>query len=93
MGVHDKRLVLQEYMRRHYLPQEQVLFMGDDIPDLEVMMEVGLPCCPADACAEAKEISKYISPIAGGFGCARDVIEKVMKLRGDWQHTVEVVSK
>lgn len=93
MGVHDKRLVLQEYMQRNHLLQEQVLFMGDDIPDLEVMMEAGLPCCPADACTEAKEISKYISPIAGGFGCARDVIEKVMKLRGDWQHTVEVVSR
>lgn len=93
MGVHDKRLVLQEYMQRHHLAPAQVLFMGDDIPDLEVMMEAGLPCCPADACTEIKEISRYISPIAGGFGCARDVIEKVMKLRGDWQHTVEVVSR
>jgi 3-deoxy-D-manno-octulosonate 8-phosphate phosphatase (KDO 8-P phosphatase) len=93
MGVHDKRQLLQELMQRYQLQPDQVLFMGDDIPDLEVMANVGLPCCPTDACTEAQEISRYISPFNGGMGCARDVIEKVMKLRGDWHHTTEVVSK
>jgi len=93
MAVHDKKQVLLDYMYLHNLKTEQVLFMGDDIPDLEVMGVVGLPCCPADACLEIKSISKYISPNNGGTGCGRDVIEKVMKLQGKWMHSNEVVSK
>ena len=67
--------------------------MGDDLPDLEVMQMVGLPCCPKDAVDEIKEISKYISLYIGGKGCARDVIEKVLKLANKWQHTNHVSSK
>ena len=93
MNVHDKKAVLQEYMGKHGTKKEQVLFMGDDIPDLEVMEAVGLPCCPKDACAEIKDISKYISPFEGGMGCGRDVIEKVMKLQDTWHHTKAVVSR
>ena len=93
MSVHDKKQVLLDYMYLHNLQKEQVLFMGDDIPDLEVMEVVGLPCCPADACLEVKAISKYISPNAGGTGCGRDVIEKVMKLQGKWTHSNEVTSR
>jgi 3-deoxy-D-manno-octulosonate 8-phosphate phosphatase (KDO 8-P phosphatase) len=93
MAVHDKKQVLLDYMNQNGLQGEQVLFMGDDIPDVEVMQMVGLPCCPADACIEIKAISKYISPLAGGTGCGRDVIEKVMKLHGKWMHSNEVVSK
>jgi 3-deoxy-D-manno-octulosonate 8-phosphate phosphatase (KDO 8-P phosphatase) len=58
--------------------------MGDDIPDMEAMQICGLPCCPADAVTEIKQVSKYISPINGGMGCVRDVIEKVLRLNGDW---------
>jgi len=58
--------------------------MGDDIPDLQVMQLSGLPCCPADAAQEIKEKAVYISHLKGGDGCARDVIEKVMRLRGNW---------
>ena len=93
MSVHDKKLILEEYMSAHGLTKEQILFMGDDIPDLEVMGAVGLACCPNDACIEIKELSKYISPLKGGMGCGRDVIEKVMKLQGSWQHTKAVVSR
>ena len=93
MAVHDKLAVLQEYMHANNLRKEEVLFMGDDMPDIEVMEACGLPCCPADACTEVKEISAYISPFNGGTGCGRDVMEKVMKLRGDWVHTNAVSSK
>lgn len=93
MSVHDKKQVLSDYMQRHSLQSHQVLFMGDDIPDLEVMSLAGLPCCPADACEEVKQISRYVSPLAGGMGCGRDVIEKVMKLQGQWLHTIEVTSR
>ncbi len=58
--------------------------MGDDIPDLEAMKLAGLPVCPADAAEEIKAISKYVSPIIGGRGCARDIIEKVLKIQGKW---------
>ena len=84
MRVEDKKLTLQEYLQKKTIPQNEVLFMGDDLPDYDVMNEAGLPCCPADAAMDIKQISKYISPLKGGEGCARDVIEKVLKLRGNW---------
>jgi 3-deoxy-D-manno-octulosonate 8-phosphate phosphatase (KDO 8-P phosphatase) len=84
MQVSDKTAVLQEYMQLQQLAAEAVLYMGDDIPDLQVIQLAGLPCCPADAVQEIKEKSLYISHLTGGTGCVRDVIEKVMKLRGDW---------
>jgi 3-deoxy-D-manno-octulosonate 8-phosphate phosphatase (KDO 8-P phosphatase) len=93
MRVHNKRKVLEEYLEKHIIAAEQVLYMGDDIPDLEVMQAAGLACCPADACTEVKAISQYISPYAGGGGCARDVIEKVMKLQDTWKHEHEVASR
>lgn len=84
MRVENKKRVLENFMQQHNLAANQILFMGDDIPDYEVMVFVGLPCCPADAATEIKQISKYISPLKGGGGCARDVIEKVLKLCGHW---------
>lgn len=84
MQVENKSEVLTAYLQANAIPKEQVLYMGDDIPDLQVMQLAGLPCCPADAVAEIREIALYHSPFAGGAGCARDVIEKVMKLGGKW---------
>lgn len=82
--VKDKKALLKDLADKHNLPLEHALYMGDDIPDYAVMQLCGLPTCPADACNEIKSISKYISPIEGGKGCVRDVIEKVLKLNGDW---------
>ena len=93
MQVNDKKNVLQNFVRENNLQQAEILFMGDDIPDYEAMNFVGLPCCPSDAAVEIKEISKYISPLPGGVGCAREVIEKVMKLRGDWKLDTHVKSQ
>jgi 3-deoxy-D-manno-octulosonate 8-phosphate phosphatase (KDO 8-P phosphatase) len=93
MQVNDKKNVLQNFIRENNLQQTEILFMGDDIPDYEAMNFVGLPCCPSDAAVEIKEISKYISPLPGGVGCAREVIEKVMKLRGDWKLDTHVKSQ
>ncbi|MEO7530342.1 MAG: HAD hydrolase family protein [Sediminibacterium sp.] len=84
MQVENKATILQQFMKQHHLSKEKILYMGDDIPDLEVMQISGLPCCPADAAQEIKEVAVYISHVKGGEGCGRDVIEKVMKLRGDW---------
>jgi len=92
MQVTDKMSVLTSYLQQNNLSWKEVLFMGDDIPDLEVMKKVGVACCPLDAVAEIKEISTYISPRNGGFGCGRDVIEKVLKMRGHWSDDTHIPS-
>ena len=66
------------------LKKEEIVFMGDDIPDIRVMQSVGLAACPADAADEVKAISGYISPKEGGKGCVRDLIEQVLKTHGKW---------
>ena len=67
-----------------FLAEENVIFVGDDIPDYEVMMRCGCPCCPADACPDIKSVSKYISNAAGGHGVGRDIIEQVLRAQGKW---------
>jgi 3-deoxy-D-manno-octulosonate 8-phosphate phosphatase (KDO 8-P phosphatase) len=93
LRVHNKQEVLTQYVMQNELKWEEVLFMGDDIPDYIVMKLVGLPCAPADAAPEIKQISIYTSSINGGFGCAREVIEKVLKLNNDWPMDTSVPSK
>jgi len=85
LGVNDKVETLDEYLDIYNIKAEQALYMGDDIPDFHVMKMVGMPCCPNDAVAEIKEISKYISHKQGGKGCVRDVIEQVLKVQGKWK--------
>ena len=75
---------LKDFMSKYNLQPENLLYMGDDLPDYEVMKLVGFPTCPIDAVEEIKEISVYISDKAGGEGCVRDVIEQVLKLQGKW---------
>lgn len=93
LGVTNKSDVLFEYVSKHGLKWEEVLFMGDDIPDLKVMNIAGLACCPSDAAPEIKAISHYISPRSGGDGCVRDIIEKVLKLNGHWDLDTETPAK
>ena len=93
MGAHDKRVIVEKYAAEKGLMREELLFMGDDMPDLEVMQYVGLPVCPADAATEIKEISAHTTSLKGGEGCVREIIEKVMKLRGDWLHATEIPSR
>ncbi len=84
LGAHQKVQQLNEYLNNRNVKLENVLYMGDDIPDLPVMQMIGLPTCPQDAVAEVKEVSKYISFKKGGKGCVRDVIEQVLKVQGKW---------
>ena len=93
MGVTNKQKFVKIFIANHNLTTAQVLFMGDDMPDLPAMSVVGLPVCPADAVTEIKEVSKYISPLNGGHGCVRDVIEQVLKSRGNWEHTEDIASR
>jgi 3-deoxy-D-manno-octulosonate 8-phosphate phosphatase (KDO 8-P phosphatase) len=93
MQVTNKKELLQQYVLQQQLRWDEVLFMGDDIPDYQCMQLVGLPCCPADAVMEIKQVSRYISPANGGAGCVRDVIEKVLKLNGHWDLDAGVAAK
>ena len=92
-GISDKATLLNEKMLKWNLTKDEVLYVGDDIPDLQAMKIVGLPCCPADAVSEIKEVSLYISHKNGGEGCVRDIIEKVLKLNNDWDTETNVSSK
>lgn len=93
MSVLDKKKVLEDYISANQLSKQQVLFMGDDLPDIPAMGVAGLACCPADAVNEVKQAAQYISPFTGGETCVRDVIEKVLKLNDHWNYNEHVPSK
>lgn len=84
LGISDKVAIYQEFIDVYNIKPENVLYMGDDIPDYYVMQQVGLATCPQDAVAEVKSISHYVSHKNGGQGCVREVIEQVMKVQGKW---------
>ena len=84
LGVGDKVAVFKAFIAQHNISTENVLYMGDDMPDYKIMQLVGLACCPADAVSDIKSISAFISPYNGGKTAARDIIEKVMKIQGKW---------
>ncbi|GHT85186.1 hydrolase [Bacteroidia bacterium] len=84
MKAQNKIKVFDDFIQKTGLSPEEICYVGDDIPDYEIMKIVGLPACPADAVPEIKAISKYISPKTGGMGVGRDIIEQVLKVKGDW---------
>ena len=84
LGAAVKIKIYEEFLAKHQLKEEEVMFMGDDIPDLEIMRRVGCPVCPKDACSEVKAVSVYVSDFEGGCGCGRDVIEQTLKAQGKW---------
>lgn len=83
-GASFKLPVLKEWSEKEGLQPEEILYMGDDIPDLAVMRKVGLSCTPHDGALECRETARYISPFSGGYGCVRDVVEQVLKAHGHW---------
>lgn len=89
LGAHQKIEQWNLLKKKYNLDASEVLYMGDDIPDLPVLMEVGLPCCPNDAAPEIQQISKYISYKKGGEGCVRDVLEQIMRVQGKWTEETE----
>ncbi len=88
-GVSVKIKCFEDWIKECGLKPEEVLYMGDDIPDYEVMRVCGCPCCPADAAEEIKAVSCYVSDKCGGQGCVRDVIEQVLRARGEWMSDAE----
>lgn len=84
MGSGVKIKVYEQLLEKYGLKDSEVMFMGDDIPDLEVLRRVGCPVCPNDACPEVQEASLYVSHRTGGHGCGRDVIEQTLRAQGKW---------
>jgi 3-deoxy-D-manno-octulosonate 8-phosphate phosphatase (KDO 8-P phosphatase) len=87
LGLDSKTAAYNEFLEKNGLLPEQVLFMGDDIPDLELMKMAGLAVCPADAVEEIKALAHYISPRNGGDSCVRDIVEKVLKIQNLWANS------
>ena len=88
-GVSKKIDCYEQWKADNQLSDDEVLYMGDDIPDLEVLRRVGCPVCPADAAPEVREVCLYISPRMGGEGCVRDVVEQVLRAQGHWLTNAE----
>lgn len=86
LGSLDKIGDLKSFVKKYHLDFNQVLYMGDDIPDLGAMKQVGMPTCPNDAANEIQAVSRYISNYPGGHGCVRDVIEQVLRTQGFWTY-------
>ncbi len=84
MNSKDKVADLKDFMNKYNIDAENVMYMGDDLPDYLAMQQIGVPVCPADAVAQIKEISSYISDLNGGSGCVRDVIEQVLRVQNNW---------
>ncbi|MDE6753052.1 MAG: HAD hydrolase family protein [Muribaculaceae bacterium] len=84
MGASKKLPIFNEWMKSAGLSPEEVVFMGDDIPDLPCLRVAGLSCAPFDATWEVKETARYISPITGGYGCVRDILQQIMTAQDKW---------
>lgn len=86
LGAAVKIKTYNDLKGKYGLQDDEIVYMGDDIPDFEVLQQCGLPCCPADAAPEIKEICTYISHKDGGKGCVRDILEQILKAQGLWMH-------
>ncbi|MBQ5380470.1 MAG: HAD hydrolase family protein, partial [Paraprevotella sp.] len=84
LGCSVKIKTYDDFLNKYGLKDEEVLYMGDDIPDYEIMKRCGCPCAPSDAAPEIKELSVYISHHKGGHGCGRDIVEQVLRAKGLW---------
>ena len=84
MGSSVKIRDYESFLAKYGLAEEEVIYMGDDIPDYEIMCRCGCPCCPSDACPDIKAVSRYVSHVPGGRGCGRDILEQVLRAQGKW---------
>ena len=84
LGKDSKNSTYEMLIKKHNLNENEILYMGDDVPDIPVMKKVGVPCCPNDAVPDVKQISIYISKKNGGQGCVRDIIEQTLRVQHKW---------
>ncbi len=84
LGEHTKKDTYDKLIKKYDLKKNEIVYMGDDIPDIPVMKKIGVPCCPNDAVPDVKQISIYISKKNGGQGCVRDIIEQTLRVQNKW---------
>ena len=84
VGSKDKLVSYEDLKKKHGLKDDEVIFIGDDMPDINLLKKVGFSCCPNDACDDVLSVVDYVLDKRGGEGCVREIIEKVMKLQGKW---------
>lgn len=91
LGIEDvftkashKKQILESWMQSYGLQPDKVAFVGDDVPDYECMQSVGLSVAPSDACRDIIDIASYVSPVAGGYGVGRDLLEQILRAQGKW---------
>ena len=84
LGEHTKKDTYDKLIKKYNLKKNEIVYMGDDIPDIPVMKKIGVPCCPNDAVPDVKQISIYISKKNGGQGCVRDIIEQTLRVQNKW---------
>ena len=84
LGKDSKNSTYEMLVKKHNINENEILYMGDDVPDIPVMKKVGVPCCPNDAVPDVKQISIYISKKNGGQGCVRDIIEQTLRVQNKW---------
>ena len=84
LGEHTKKDTYDRLIKKYNLKRNEIVYMGDDIPDIPVMKKIGVPCCPNDAVPDVKQISIYISKKNGGQGCVRDIIEQTLRVQNKW---------
>lgn len=84
LGEHTKKDTYDKLIKKYNLKRNEIVYMGDDIPDIPVMKKIGVPCCPNDAVPDVKQISIYISKKNGGQGCVRDIIEQTLRVQNKW---------
>ena len=84
LGEYTKKDTYEKLIKKYNLKKNEIVYMGDDIPDIPVMKKIGVPCCPNDAVPDVKQISIYISKKNGGQGCVRDIIEQTLRVQNKW---------
>jgi len=84
LNITDKMEALEDFYFKYNMDPDSIMFMGDDLPDYDLMRKCGVPTCPSDAAEEIKSVASYISSFKGGDGCVRDVIEQVLRSQGKW---------
>lgn len=84
LGEHTKKDTYEKLIKKYNLKRNEIVYMGDDIPDIPVMKKIGVPCCPNDAVPDVKQMSIYISKKNGGQGCVRDIIEQTLRVQNKW---------
>ena len=84
LGIHEKDIALDDFINTYNINPDEVLYMGDDVPDMPVMEKVGVATCPQDAVPDVKRIADYVSHKNGGDGCVREIVEQVMRVQNKW---------